>query len=235
MKPECCHGVEHWWVWLAVAAAGCVTGCVSITSCPSDAGPPPLHLSRARWFSTSSLLQTKWRGILARPCSHRLCVGFHRFTAINPIDHLSLFLLCSPKNAHCEETVACHFIYLLVLIRSLETKSCMPESPVVEFLILVVGLVVGFLGCSSFSVVLSFHFHFFILVDLSPQVSHMSKKLNEARCCHKLTCVSFSGWNKTSLSLDASEEHDGYSSAEDPLNSDPEDDNGKKLVSLPSN
>uniref|UniRef100_A0A7N6A940 MCF.2 cell line derived transforming sequence like n=1 Tax=Anabas testudineus TaxID=64144 RepID=A0A7N6A940_ANATE len=37
------------------------------------------------------------------------------------------------------------------------------------------------------------------------------------------------GWNKTSLSLDASEEHDGYSSAEDPLNSDPEDDNGKKL------
>ena len=40
-----------------------------------------------------------------------------------------------------------------------------------------------------------------------------------------------SGWNKTSLSLDASEEHDGYSSAEDPLNSDPEDENAKKLVS----
>uniref|UniRef100_A0AAQ6ANU0 Mcf.2 cell line derived transforming sequence-like b n=1 Tax=Amphiprion ocellaris TaxID=80972 RepID=A0AAQ6ANU0_AMPOC len=37
------------------------------------------------------------------------------------------------------------------------------------------------------------------------------------------------GWNKASLSLDASEEHDGYSSAEDPLNSDPEDENGKKL------
>ncbi|XP_047456500.1 guanine nucleotide exchange factor DBS isoform X8 [Mugil cephalus] len=36
------------------------------------------------------------------------------------------------------------------------------------------------------------------------------------------------GWNKT-LSLDASEEHDGYSSAEDPLNSDPEDENTKKL------
>ncbi|XP_040913774.1 guanine nucleotide exchange factor DBS [Toxotes jaculatrix] len=63
-----------------------------------DAGPPPLHLSRARWFSTSNLLQTKWRG-----------------------------------------------------------------------------------------------------------------------------------WNKASLSLDASEEHDGYSSAEDPLNSDPEEDSGKKL------
>ncbi|KAF0026625.1 hypothetical protein F2P81_021362 [Scophthalmus maximus] len=37
------------------------------------------------------------------------------------------------------------------------------------------------------------------------------------------------GWNKTSLSLDASEEHDGYSSADDPLNSDQEDDNAKKL------
>uniref|UniRef100_A0A3Q4BVV7 Uncharacterized protein n=1 Tax=Mola mola TaxID=94237 RepID=A0A3Q4BVV7_MOLML len=37
------------------------------------------------------------------------------------------------------------------------------------------------------------------------------------------------GWNKTSLSLDASEEQDGYSSAEDPLNSDAEDDNGIKL------
>uniref|UniRef100_A0A3Q2PDY0 MCF.2 cell line derived transforming sequence like n=1 Tax=Fundulus heteroclitus TaxID=8078 RepID=A0A3Q2PDY0_FUNHE len=34
------------------------------------------------------------------------------------------------------------------------------------------------------------------------------------------------GWNKTSLSLD---EHDGYSSAEDPLNSDPEDENVRKL------
>lgn len=41
-----------------------------------------------------------------------------------------------------------------------------------------------------------------------------------------------SGWSKTSLSLDASEEHDGYSSAEDPLHSDTEDDAGKKLVSL---
>uniref|UniRef100_A0A667ZRW3 MCF.2 cell line derived transforming sequence like n=1 Tax=Myripristis murdjan TaxID=586833 RepID=A0A667ZRW3_9TELE len=36
-------------------------------------------------------------------------------------------------------------------------------------------------------------------------------------------------WNKASLSLDASEENDGYSSAEDPLNSDPEDDGNKKL------
>ncbi|XP_062383449.1 guanine nucleotide exchange factor DBS isoform X2 [Sardina pilchardus] len=38
------------------------------------------------------------------------------------------------------------------------------------------------------------------------------------------------GWTKASLSMDASEEHDGYSSAEDPLNSDPEDEGAKKLA-----
>ncbi|XP_026157051.1 guanine nucleotide exchange factor DBS isoform X1 [Mastacembelus armatus] len=38
------------------------------------------------------------------------------------------------------------------------------------------------------------------------------------------------GWNKTSLSVDASEENDGYSSSEDPLNSDPEDEVAKKLA-----
>ncbi|XP_041858405.1 guanine nucleotide exchange factor DBS isoform X4 [Melanotaenia boesemani] len=43
------------------------------------------------------------------------------------------------------------------------------------------------------------------------------------------TPFGFKGWNKASLSLDASEEHEGYSSAEDPLNSDPEDENIKKL------
>lgn len=40
------------------------------------------------------------------------------------------------------------------------------------------------------------------------------------------------GWNKASLSADASEENDGYSSGEEPMNSDPEDEVGKKLVSL---
>lgn len=39
------------------------------------------------------------------------------------------------------------------------------------------------------------------------------------------------GFSKASLSVDASEENDGYSSAEDPMNSDPEDEGGKKLVS----
>ncbi|XP_056099751.1 guanine nucleotide exchange factor DBS isoform X1 [Rhinichthys klamathensis goyatoka] len=37
------------------------------------------------------------------------------------------------------------------------------------------------------------------------------------------------GFTKASLSMDASEENDGYSSAEDPMNSDPEDEGGKKL------
>ncbi|XP_046886465.1 guanine nucleotide exchange factor DBS isoform X3 [Hypomesus transpacificus] len=38
------------------------------------------------------------------------------------------------------------------------------------------------------------------------------------------------GWNKASLSVDASEEQDGYSSAEEPLNSDAEDEGGRKLA-----
>ncbi|XP_045913213.1 guanine nucleotide exchange factor DBS isoform X2 [Micropterus dolomieu] len=38
------------------------------------------------------------------------------------------------------------------------------------------------------------------------------------------------GWSKASLSVDASEENDGYSSGEDPMNSDPEDEVGKKLA-----
>uniref|UniRef100_A0AAX7UXK4 Mcf.2 cell line derived transforming sequence-like a n=1 Tax=Astatotilapia calliptera TaxID=8154 RepID=A0AAX7UXK4_ASTCA len=42
---------------------------------------------------------------------------------------------------------------------------------------------------------------------------------------HKGRC-----WNKASLSADASEENDGYSSGEDPMNSDPEDEVGKKLA-----
>ncbi|XP_045553772.1 guanine nucleotide exchange factor DBS isoform X11 [Salmo salar] len=38
------------------------------------------------------------------------------------------------------------------------------------------------------------------------------------------------GWNKASFSMDVSEVHDGYSSAEDPMNSDPEDEGGRKLA-----
>ncbi|XP_066517251.1 guanine nucleotide exchange factor DBS isoform X2 [Hoplias malabaricus] len=42
------------------------------------------------------------------------------------------------------------------------------------------------------------------------------------------TPFGFRGFNKASLSMDASEDNDGYSSSEDPLNSDPEDE-GRKL------
>ncbi|XP_036067036.1 guanine nucleotide exchange factor DBS isoform X2 [Oryzias melastigma] len=38
------------------------------------------------------------------------------------------------------------------------------------------------------------------------------------------------GWSKASLSVDASEENDGYSSGEDPMNSDTEEDGVKKLA-----
>ncbi|XP_061081994.1 guanine nucleotide exchange factor DBS-like isoform X2 [Conger conger] len=44
------------------------------------------------------------------------------------------------------------------------------------------------------------------------------------------TPFGFRGWGKASLFMDPSEENDGYSSAEDPLNSDPEDEAGKKLA-----
>ncbi|KAM6945478.1 guanine nucleotide exchange factor DBS [Aplochiton taeniatus] len=38
------------------------------------------------------------------------------------------------------------------------------------------------------------------------------------------------GWNKASLSMDASEDLEGYSSSEEPLNSDPEDETVRKLA-----
>ncbi|KAG7501981.1 guanine nucleotide exchange factor DBS-like isoform X1 [Solea senegalensis] len=44
------------------------------------------------------------------------------------------------------------------------------------------------------------------------------------------TPFGFKGWSKVSLSVDASEENDGYSSGEDPMNSDPDDEVGKKLA-----
>ncbi|XP_077368397.1 guanine nucleotide exchange factor DBS isoform X3 [Festucalex cinctus] len=44
------------------------------------------------------------------------------------------------------------------------------------------------------------------------------------------TPCGFKGWAKVSLSVDASEENDGYSSGEEPLNSDAEDDAGQKLI-----
>uniref|UniRef100_A0A3Q1FP93 MCF.2 cell line derived transforming sequence like n=1 Tax=Acanthochromis polyacanthus TaxID=80966 RepID=A0A3Q1FP93_9TELE len=63
--------------------------------------------------------------------------------------------------------------------------------------------------------------------DSGPPPLHLSR--TRWFSTSSLLQTKFRGWNKASLSLDASEEHDGYSSAEDPLNSDPEDENGKKL------
>uniref|UniRef100_A0A3B3U3H6 MCF.2 cell line derived transforming sequence like n=1 Tax=Poecilia latipinna TaxID=48699 RepID=A0A3B3U3H6_9TELE len=55
-----------------------------------------------------------------------------------------------------------------------------------------------------------------------------------ARLCSKLSCVSDAtqqkSWNKPSLSADASEENDGFSSGEDPMTSDIEDEVVKKLA-----
>ncbi|XP_033957164.1 guanine nucleotide exchange factor DBS isoform X2 [Pseudochaenichthys georgianus] len=75
-------------------------------------------------------------------------------------------------------------------------------------------------------------------ISLSPfrsSGSKSQKKTEEKKAEPNATSDSSSspkhkGWNKASLSVDASEENDGYSSSEDPMNSDPEDDVGKKLA-----
>ncbi|XP_075873608.1 guanine nucleotide exchange factor DBS-like isoform X3 [Nelusetta ayraudi] len=66
----------------------------------------------------------------------------------------------------------------------------------------------------------------------SPKGSAMSPEHGSKRHSVKSdpTPFGFKGWNKASLSVDASEENDGYSSGEEPLNSDPEDESGRKLA-----
>ncbi|XP_049919553.1 guanine nucleotide exchange factor DBS isoform X8 [Epinephelus moara] len=66
----------------------------------------------------------------------------------------------------------------------------------------------------------------------SPKGSALSPEHSSKRHLVKSdpTPFGFKGWNKASLSVDASEENDGYSSGEDPMNSDPEDDVGRKLA-----
>ncbi|XP_056226149.1 guanine nucleotide exchange factor DBS [Seriola aureovittata] len=66
----------------------------------------------------------------------------------------------------------------------------------------------------------------------SPKGSALSPEHGSKRHTVKSdpTPFGFKGWSKASLSADASEENDGYSSGEDPMNSDPEDDVGKKLA-----
>ncbi|XP_077456243.1 guanine nucleotide exchange factor DBS isoform X2 [Stigmatopora argus] len=66
----------------------------------------------------------------------------------------------------------------------------------------------------------------------SPKGSGLSPEHSAKRHLVKsdTTPFGFKGWTKVSLSVDASEENDGYSSGEEPLNSDTEDDVGQKLI-----
>ncbi|XP_068165585.1 guanine nucleotide exchange factor DBS isoform X3 [Antennarius striatus] len=62
------------------------------------------------------------------------------------------------------------------------------------------------------------------------QASHVSLTRVRWMSTSSLLQSKQQGWSKTSLSVDASEENDGYSSGEDPMNSDPDDEVGKKLA-----
>ncbi|CAJ1086944.1 guanine nucleotide exchange factor DBS isoform X2 [Xyrichtys novacula] len=62
------------------------------------------------------------------------------------------------------------------------------------------------------------------------QKKQEEKKVEPSTISEVNSSPKYKGWNKASLSVDASEENDGYSSGEDPMNSDPEDDIGKKLA-----
>ncbi|KAM4560134.1 guanine nucleotide exchange factor DBS isoform 2-T2 [Odontesthes bonariensis] len=66
----------------------------------------------------------------------------------------------------------------------------------------------------------------------SPKGSALSPEHSSKRHTGKSdpTPFGFKGWNKASLSVDALEENDGYSSGEDPMNSDTEDEVVKKLA-----
>ncbi|XP_016533586.1 guanine nucleotide exchange factor DBS isoform X2 [Poecilia formosa] len=66
----------------------------------------------------------------------------------------------------------------------------------------------------------------------SPKGSALSPELSSKRHSVKSdpTPFGFKGWNKPSLSADASEENDGFSSGEDPMTSDIEDEVVKKLA-----
>ncbi|KTG43712.1 hypothetical protein cypCar_00014051 [Cyprinus carpio] len=67
----------------------------------------------------------------------------------------------------------------------------------------------------------------FIVQAPTPEIK--TAWVNEIRKVLTGQLKAYRGFSKASLSVDASEENDGYSSAEDPMNSDPEDEGGKKL------
>ncbi|XP_061121809.1 guanine nucleotide exchange factor DBS-like isoform X4 [Syngnathus typhle] len=64
----------------------------------------------------------------------------------------------------------------------------------------------------------------------SPKASHISLSKVKWASASSLLQNKRRGWTKVSLSVDASEENDGYSSGEEPLNSDTEEDAGQKLI-----
>uniref|UniRef100_A0A672ZEG7 Mcf.2 cell line derived transforming sequence-like a n=1 Tax=Sphaeramia orbicularis TaxID=375764 RepID=A0A672ZEG7_9TELE len=77
----------------------------------------------------------------------------------------------------------------------------------------------------------------FLLLSFLLHISKNQKKQEEKKTEPSLnsdlnSCSSpkHKGWNKASLSVDASEENDGYSSGEDPMNSDTEEEGLKKLA-----
>lgn len=72
--------------------------------------------------------------------------------------------------------------------------------------------------------------------DIFSNIYINNKLVADGEIWHILTHVLLprTGWNKPSLSADASEENDGFSSGEDPMTSDIEDEVVKKLVSLKS-
>ncbi|XP_039648568.1 guanine nucleotide exchange factor DBS isoform X7 [Perca fluviatilis] len=62
------------------------------------------------------------------------------------------------------------------------------------------------------------------------QKKQEEKKAETSMMSDSSSSLKHKGWNKASLSVDASEENDGYSSSEDPINSDAEDEGGRKLA-----
>uniref|UniRef100_A0A8D0A2K7 MCF.2 cell line derived transforming sequence like n=1 Tax=Sander lucioperca TaxID=283035 RepID=A0A8D0A2K7_SANLU len=80
-------------------------------------------------------------------------------------------------------------------------------------------------------------FFAFLLLCLLHNIPKNQKKQEEKKAEMSMMSDSSSSpkhkgecWNKASLSVDASEENDGYSSSEDPINSDAEDEGGRKLA-----
>uniref|UniRef100_A0A6Q2XS54 MCF.2 cell line derived transforming sequence like n=1 Tax=Esox lucius TaxID=8010 RepID=A0A6Q2XS54_ESOLU len=135
-----------------------------------------------------------------------------------------------------------------VSVTNLESKSLSLHSgtfPLKTLLLLLVCVISAFCFFLSFSHPPFLHLSIPLPVSLPPSLPPSLIPLSSLSLCgwigsltspdHKTkrheiksdpTPFGFKGWTKGSLSLDA---QDGYSSTEEPLNSDPEDEGGKKL------